>query len=41
MTPKLEKLLRKVEKDIKYKRNLSPQFKTAEEATDYLDKLDR
>lgn len=31
MTPELEKLLDKVEDDIKHKRNLSPHFKTAEE----------
>lgn len=31
MTPELEKRLEKVEEDIKYNRNLSPKFKTAEE----------
>ena len=39
MTPELEKLLDKVEEDIKSGRNLSPGFKTAKEANDYLDSL--
>ena len=39
MTPELEKLLDKVEADIKSGRNLSPGFKTAKEANDYLDSL--
>lgn len=39
MTPELEKLLDKVEEDIKHNRNLSPEFKTAKEAIAYLDKL--
>lgn len=39
MTPELEKLLDKVEADIKHKRNLSPEFKTAEEMNKYLDSL--
>lgn len=39
MTPELEKLLDKVERDIKLKRNISPRFKTVEEAIDYLDNL--
>lgn len=39
MTPKLEKLLDKVEDDIKHNRNLSPSFKTAQELIDYLEKL--
>lgn len=39
MTPELEKLLDKVEEDIKKGRNLSPAFKTAKEANDYLDSL--
>lgn len=39
MTPKLEKLLDEVEEDIKHNRNLSPKFKTAKEAIDYLNKL--
>lgn len=39
MTPELEELLDTVEKDIKNKRNLSPRFKTAKAANDYLDAL--
>ena len=39
MTPELEKLLDKVEDDIKHNRNLSPGFKTAKEAIEYLDNL--
>lgn len=39
MTPELEKLLDKVEDDIKRNRNLSPAFKTAKEANDYLKSL--
>lgn len=37
MTPELEKLLDRVEEDIKHNRNLSPAFKTAEEMNKYLD----
>lgn len=37
MTPELERLLDEVEKDIKEGKNLSPSFKTAKEAWDYLD----
>lgn len=36
MTPELEKLLDKVEEDIKKGRNLSPRFKSAEESIDWL-----
>lgn len=39
MTPELEKLLDQVEDDIKHNKNLSPRFKTAEEAIGYLDSL--
>jgi addiction module RelB/DinJ family antitoxin len=39
MTPELEKLLDKVEDDIKHNRNLSPRFKTAKAANAYLDTL--
>ena len=39
MTPELEKLLDRVEEDIKHNRNLSPAFKTAEEMNKYLDSL--
>ncbi len=39
MTPELEKRLEKVEEDIKMGRNLSPKFKTAEEALKYLNDL--
>lgn len=37
MTPELEKLLDKVEEDIKHNRNLSPAFKNSEEMDKYLD----
>jgi len=36
MTPELEKIIAKVEKDIKKGRNLSPQFESVEEAIDWL-----
>ncbi len=39
MTPELEKILGVIEEDIKHNRNLSPRFKTAQEAVDYLDNL--
>jgi len=39
MTPKLEKLLGKIEKDIKEGRNLSPRFTNMDESIKYLDKL--
>lgn len=39
MTPELEKLLGKIEDDIKNKRNLSKAFKNSKEAIDYLDNL--
>lgn len=39
MTLELEKLLDKVEEDIKNNRNLSPRFKTAKAAIGYLDSL--
>lgn len=39
MTPELEKLLDKVEDDIKHNRNLSPAFKTPEEMDKFLDSL--
>ncbi|MDO8657490.1 MAG: type II toxin-antitoxin system RelB/DinJ family antitoxin [Candidatus Levybacteria bacterium] len=39
MTPELEKLIAKVEVDIKNKRNLVGPFKTAKEANNYLDSL--
>ncbi|KKU10504.1 MAG: hypothetical protein UX13_C0010G0004 [Candidatus Woesebacteria bacterium GW2011_GWB1_45_5] len=38
MTPELEKLLGKVEVDIKKGRSLSPSFKSMPEAIDYLEK---
>lgn len=38
MTPELEKLLEKVDYDIKRGRNLSPSFKNMDEAIDYLEK---
>ena len=39
MTPELEKLLDKVEEDIKHKRNLAGPFSTPEEMDKYLDSL--
>lgn len=39
MTPELEKLLDRVERDIKNKKNMVGPFKTAEEANKYLDSL--
>lgn len=39
MTPELEKLLDRVEEDIKHNRNLSPRFKSAKEMNEYLDNL--
>jgi addiction module RelB/DinJ family antitoxin len=38
MTPELEKLLGKIEDDIKHNRNLSPVFKNMDDAIDYLEK---
>jgi hypothetical protein len=38
MTPELEKLVTKVEEDIKYNRNII-SFKNAKEADKYLDSL--
>lgn len=37
MTPEFEKYLEKVEEDIKHQRNLSPRFKSAEEAIKWLN----
>ena len=39
MTPELEKLLDKVEEDIKHNRNIVGPFHSAEEANKYLDSL--
>lgn len=39
MTPELEKLLERVDKDIKHNRNLSPAFKNAADMDGYLDSL--
>ena len=39
MTPELEKLLDRVELDIKNKRNIVGSFKNAKEANHYLDSL--
>lgn len=36
MTPELEKLLDRVEEDIKHNRNLSPRFKSAADAISWL-----
>jgi hypothetical protein len=41
MTPELEKLLGKVEEDIKNKRNLVGPFKSAKEMNVYLDSHDK
>ena len=38
MTPEFEKKLEKIENDIKHGRNLSPAFKTMDEAIEYLEK---
>ena len=38
MTPELEKLLDRVEDDIKHNRNISPSFKNMDDAIDYLKK---
>ena len=40
MTPELERLLDKVEKDIKAGKNLSPSFDDNKEMDKYLDSLD-
>ncbi|MDO8183920.1 MAG: type II toxin-antitoxin system RelB/DinJ family antitoxin [bacterium] len=37
MSPKLERLLTKVEADLKAKKNLSPKFKSVKEMDKYLD----
>ena len=37
MTKRLEKILGRVEKDLKTGKNLSPEFRSAEEAMRYLD----
>ena len=39
MTPRLEKLISQVEKDIKLGRNMSPAFTSGKEMDDYLDNL--
>lgn len=39
MTTEFEKLLDRVEGDLKKRRNLSPRFKTAKQAIDYLKKI--
>jgi len=39
MTPVLENILGKVEKDISEKKNISKTFSSAEEANEYLDRL--
>ena len=39
MTPELERLLDRVEEDIKNKRNIIGPFNGAKEANDYLDSL--
>ena len=41
MTPRLEKLISQVERDIKAGRNLSPVFTSADEIDRYLDKYKR
>ena len=39
MTPELERLLVRVERDLKTGKNLSPVFKTGKEAVRYLERL--
>ena len=39
MTPEFERLVGKLEKDIKDKKNLSPTFSSSEKINDYLDNL--
>jgi len=39
MTPKLEKIIAKVEKDIKSKKNIYGPFHSAKEANEFLDSL--
>ncbi len=39
MTPEFERLVGKIEKDIKEKKNLSPGFSSSEKINDYLDNL--
>ncbi len=39
MTPALENLIEKVEKDIRKGKNMSPVFSSAKEMDDYLDSL--
>lgn len=39
MTPELERLLDRVEADLKKNHNLSPRFKKAKQAIDFLDKI--
>lgn len=39
ITPEFEALLDSVERDLKKKRNLSPRFKKAKQAIDYLDNI--
>lgn len=39
MTPELEKLLEKVERDIRNNKNIVGPFKSAKEMNDYLDKV--
>ena len=39
MTPEFERLVGKIEKDIKGKKNLSPSFSSPEKINDYLDNL--
>lgn len=39
MTPEFEELLKKIEADIKKKKNISPAFSSAKEIDKYLDSL--
>ena len=39
MTPKLERIVARVEKDIRNNKNVSPAFYTAHEAVSYLESL--
>lgn len=39
MTPEFERILGKIDRDIKEGKNLSPAFRNMKDATDYLDSL--
>jgi len=39
MTPEFERLVGKIDKDIKWKKNLSPSLSSSDKINDYLDNL--